>query len=136
MKTVLSFGTFDLFHLGHEDFLRQGRALGDRLVVVVARDETVSDVKGRAPEQSETVRLERVRACPSVDEARLGSLDDKYAVVEDIRPDVILLGYDQEAFVDRLEEAIKERELSVTIERAKPFHPELYKTSHLRNDHP
>jgi len=134
MKTVLSFGTFDLFHPGHEDFLRQGKERGDRLVVVVARDKTVRSMKGHEPRDDETKRLERVRACTWVDEALSGSINDPYAVIEHVRPSLILLGYDQDVFVDGLEDELKKRGLSTTvIERAQPFHPERYKTSHLRN---
>ncbi|MFA6429078.1 MAG: adenylyltransferase/cytidyltransferase family protein [Patescibacteria group bacterium] len=132
MKTVLSFGTFDLFHPGHEDVLRQAKALGDRLVVVVARDQTVRKVKGHSSVDDEQARLEHVRDCRFVDEARLGSQDDYYLVLDEVRPEVILLGYDQHTFVEPLEEELRRRGLSTVIHRAEPFFPEQYKTSLLR----
>jgi len=39
------FGTFDVFHKGHESFLRQAYCYGDFLVAVVARDKTVAKIK-------------------------------------------------------------------------------------------
>ncbi|MFV3382631.1 MULTISPECIES: adenylyltransferase/cytidyltransferase family protein [Pseudomonas] len=39
MKTVLTYGTFDLFHVGHLRLLQRLRALGDRLIVGVSTDE-------------------------------------------------------------------------------------------------
>lgn len=38
-KTVLTYGTFDLFHIGHLQLLERARALGDRLVVAISTDE-------------------------------------------------------------------------------------------------
>ncbi len=47
MKTVLTYGTFDLFHIGHLRILERARALGDRLVVGVSTD-AFNATKGKA----------------------------------------------------------------------------------------
>lgn len=39
MKTVLTYGTFDLFHVGHINLLKRARAFGDRLIVALSTDE-------------------------------------------------------------------------------------------------
>ena len=39
MKKVITYGTFDLFHIGHLNILKRARALGDYLVVAVSTDE-------------------------------------------------------------------------------------------------
>lgn len=39
MKTVITYGTFDILHVGHINLLRRARALGDRLVVGLSTDE-------------------------------------------------------------------------------------------------
>lgn len=129
MVTVLCFGTFDGVHPGHEAFFRQARDLGDRVVVVVARDVTVLDVKGQLPGLGEQERLRQVAAHPYVEEAHLGHPGDKYAIIEQIKPDMILLGYDQQAFTDALEEELARRGLLIEIRRAHPHVPEVFKTS-------
>ena len=47
MKKVIVFGTFDIFHPGHEYFLKKSKRFGEELTVVVARDKTVYEVKKR-----------------------------------------------------------------------------------------
>jgi len=89
MKKVLVFGTFDIFHEGHRYFLNQAKKQGDFLRVVVARDETVFQVKNKKSLNDEQQRLEKIKNSGLVDEAVLGSLEDKYAVVKDYAPDVI-----------------------------------------------
>ncbi len=127
--TVLCFGTFDRLHPGHEDYFRQAKELGDRVVVVVARDETVQDVKGHQPLQAENIRLEAVAHHHLVSEARLGLPGDKYRIIEEIRPDIILLGYDQQAFTESLEQVLRARGVSCTVKRANPYKSEIYKSS-------
>lgn len=39
MKTVITYGTFDLFHIGHLRLLQRAKALGDKLIVAVSTDE-------------------------------------------------------------------------------------------------
>lgn len=39
MKTVITYGTFDLLHVGHINILKRARALGDRLIVALSTDE-------------------------------------------------------------------------------------------------
>ncbi len=46
MKTVISYGTFDLFHVGHLRLLQRARSLGDRLIVAVSTDD-FNSIKGK-----------------------------------------------------------------------------------------
>ncbi|VVC71758.1 FAD synthase [uncultured archaeon] len=97
LKTVLAFGCFDVLHYGHLQFLQKSRELGDRLVVVVARDSTIRKLKEREPIFDENARLEMVSALKIVDDAMLGSEQgrSRYDVIKKVKPDVIALGYDQ-----------------------------------------
>jgi FAD synthetase len=131
-KRVLVFGTFDVLHLGHRDFFRQARALGDELFVVVARDATVQKLKGFTTQEPEQERLRSVQQCPEVTNAQLGRAGDKYKVIEEIRPDIIALGYDQRYYADALPAELAKRGLSISIVRLNAYHPERYKSALLR----
>ncbi|MFA6272092.1 MAG: adenylyltransferase/cytidyltransferase family protein [Patescibacteria group bacterium] len=131
MKKVMAFGAFDILHPGHVDFFEQAKKHGDYLVVVVARDNTINQVKKHIPQKPQDERLEAVQNHPAVDRAVLGYEDDKYKIIQEIAPDVICLGYDQVAFTELLEAKLKEFDLNTKIVRLKPFHPEQYKSSKL-----
>ena len=87
-------GTFDLLHIGHIYFLKEAKKLGDKLIVIVARDSTVRKLK-HEPVTPEKMRLQLIKELRIVDEAYLGKKDDMYEIVEEIKPDIIALGYDQ-----------------------------------------
>ncbi|MEA1926406.1 MAG: adenylyltransferase/cytidyltransferase family protein [Patescibacteria group bacterium] len=130
MKKIMVFGTFDIFHPGHKNFFEQARTYGDCLIVVIARDKTVLEVKGVLPKNNENVRLKMVRESNLVDRAVLGSLGDKYEIIKEKKPDVICLGYDQRFFTDKLEEKLEEFDLEDTvIVKMRSYHPEIYKSS-------
>ena len=61
MVKVMAFGTFDILHAGHIHMLREAKAYGDFLVVVVARDVTVLAVKHHSPKNSEEERLKNLQ---------------------------------------------------------------------------
>jgi len=130
MKTVMAFGTFDIFHKGHGYFLRQAKKHGDYLVVVVARDVTVKENKEEDPMNGEYERVTGVRKSGLADRVLLGSVEDKYALIQEYKPDVICLGYDQKFFVEKLQEKLAEFGLGKTeIIRLKSYKPEIYKSS-------
>ncbi len=68
MTTVITFGTFDVFHVGHLRVIQRAASFGDRLVVGVSADELNMSKKGRLPVFSEAERLEIVAALKPVDE--------------------------------------------------------------------
>jgi FAD synthetase len=115
-KLVLATGVFDILHLGHLYYLMEARKLGDRLVVVVARDETARRVK-RAPIVPEHLRVEMLRGLKPVDDAVLGDRDDFYRVVETLDPDIIALGHDQRHDPDKIRAELKRRGLRAEVIR-------------------
>jgi len=124
---VIAFGAFDVLHEGHEHFLRKARALGDYLVVVVARDSTIRKVKGKSPWQSEGERLAQLRTLDCVDEAILGGEGDKHEIIRKVKPEVIALGYDQEANEEELKEFGEVKRLSA-------FKPATLKSSIIKKE--
>jgi len=129
-KKVMVFGTFDIFHKGHENFLKQARKHGDYLIAVVARDKTVFSVKKQKTRNKEQRRLKILANNKFVDNTVLGNLGDKYAVIKKYQPDVICLGYDQKNFIGNLAKKLKEFGLDETrIIRLKSYYPEKYKSS-------
>ena len=107
---VMASGVFDIVHLGHLHYLQEARKLGDELVVVVATDATVRKMK-HEPITPGKMRVELVAALKPVDRAVLGHEDDIYKTVEEIRPDIIALGYDQRFDEKELEMQMKKRGL-------------------------
>ncbi len=97
MKTVVAFGIFDILHPGHIAYLEAAKQLGGKLVVVVGRDRIARQVKGKAPVMGEQVRLRIVRALRCVDQAVLGDRPGTYRVLVKLNPDVLAIGYDQDA---------------------------------------
>ena len=129
---VITFGTFDRFHLGHEAYLKQAKALGDFLIVVMARDKTVRKVKGRMPDFSEKERLKAVKNSGIADKVILGELKDKYEIILRFKPNVIALGYDQFVFTFGLRKFLIDNSIDAKIVRMNPYKPNVYKTSLMR----
>lgn len=110
MTTVMASGVFDILHTGHISYLEQARSYGDRLVVVVACDNTVRRRK-HEPITPDTMRARVVGALKVVDEAIIGKDGDMLDTVESVKPDIIVLGYDQSFDVAELSERLERRGL-------------------------
>ncbi len=67
MKTVITFGTFDVFHIGHLNILLKAGALGERLVVGISSDSLNQKKKGRSPLYSQEERMAIVSNIKGVD---------------------------------------------------------------------
>ncbi len=132
MKKIIAFGTFDVFHPGHEFYLKKAHELGDYLIVVIARDKNVLKSKGQKPANKEQKRLEIVKNSKIADEVVLGDLENKYAVLEKYKPYAVVLGYDQEVDLDELKRKLKDINLEAEIVRVKAHKPEVYKSSKLK----
>ena len=132
MKKVMCAGTFDIIHPGHLYYLSEAKKYGDKLIVVVARDDTSKAFKGKSPIHSERERLEAVRMLKIVDEAVLGKHGDIFNIIEEIKPDVICLGYDQKVQKQQLEDELKKRGIKADVVRIDAYMPNLYKSSKLR----
>ena len=132
MKKVLVFGSFDLMHPGHINFLKSAKKHGDHLTVVLARDSTIKKVKGKKPRFNEKERLKHIKDIGLVEKVLLGSKKDKLSVIKKLKPDIICLGYDQKFLVKELKEFIEKKKLSIKIKRLKAYKPHIYKSSKLK----
>lgn len=95
MRTAITFGTFDVFHVGHLRVIERAAALGDRLVVGVSADALNLRKKGREPVFSQAERLEIVAALKPVDEVFLEeSLELKRDYITHYAADVLVMGDD------------------------------------------
>ena len=134
-KRVIVFGIFDGVHKGHRSFFAQARNYGDELVVVVGRDEVCKKLKGKTPRFSEKERVKLVAVEPLVDKAVLG--DPKlstYSVLEQLNPNVICLGYDQQELKKDLQKWIEEESKGIKLVVAESYKPEIYRNSLIRRN--
>ena len=133
-RRVITFGTFDPLHEGHHDLFRQARAFGDELLVVVARDQTIRNAKGREPNTEEADRLAAVTSDSSVSDAQLGDEEpQKYALLHSLSFDVLALGYDQEPSDAEARTLLDVAgKTDVEVVRLQPFRPDEHKSSLLR----
>jgi len=131
MKLVMCAGTFDTLHPGHLYYLSEAKKFGDKLIVVVARDNTSQSFKGKKPLHNERERLEQVRSLKVVDEAVLGRHGNIFNIIEEIKPNVICLGYDQKVRKQELEDELNKRGIKADVIRIGSHMPHLYKSSRM-----
>ena len=102
-RTVITFGTFDVFHVGHLRVIERAAALGDRLVVGVSADALNLRKKGREPVFSERERMAIVAALKPVTEVFLEeSLELKRDYIQTYGADVLVMGDDWKGRFDDL----------------------------------
>eukprot|EP00947_MAST-08B_sp_MAST-8B-sp1_P005256 g5256.t1 len=102
-KTVITFGTFDLFHYGHLRIVQRAAEHGDRLVVGVSSDNLNWKKKQARPAVSEEQRMAIVRALDCVDEVFLEeSLEEKAAYCKQYGADLLVMGDDHRGRFDEI----------------------------------
>jgi len=101
MITVVTFGTYDLFHVGHLNILRRAKDLGDRLVVGVSSDELNYRKKRIRPTYPLDHRMAIVEAVRFVDEVFVEhAMEEKREYLLQHRADVLVMGDDWEGRFD------------------------------------
>jgi len=129
---VLAGGVYDILHLGHLAVLAEAKTCGDVLVVVVATDITVETLKGRRPVFPEEDRRALVESLKPVDAAILGYEDvgtGYEQVIDEVKPNIIALGYDQDSLARTITELVEKKKLNVRIVRLSKFDKEKYLSS-------
>lgn len=104
MRKVITYGTFDLFHMGHLNILRRAKAQGDYLVVAVSSD-TFNALKGKKAYHRDQERVAILEAIRYVDEVILeNDWEQKVRDVVDHNIDVFVMGDDWAGKFDFLKE--------------------------------
>jgi len=104
-RTVVTFGTFDVFHVGHLRVIERAAALGDRLVVGVSADALNVAKKGREPVFSQAERIEIVKALKAVDDVFVEeSLELKRDYLLRYGADVLVMGDDWRGRFDEFDD--------------------------------
>jgi cytidyltransferase-like protein len=124
-KIVLAGGVFDIIHPGHIHTLNAAKALGGVLVVAIATDKTAEKMKKRSPLHNQELRRELVSCLSMVDKAIVGHEDDIYQTVKEVKPDIIVLGYDQVHQEKFISDGCKRLNLNVEIVRLESPVPHL-----------
>lgn len=122
-RRVVVAGTFDIIHEGHVKMLWEAKKLaGDdgELIVIIARDENVRKFKGRDPIIDESSRAYIMKNLKPVDRVVIGERDPIESVAK-LKPDVVVLGYDQWAEESWLRKELEGRGLNVEIVRLPKF---------------
>jgi cytidyltransferase-like protein len=125
-------GTFDHFHVGHQYLLWRMFNKCKKLIIIVARDKTVEEIKKNKPFNSEQKRLARIKKefeafkNSKTIKIKLGNKKaDFIKTLKDYNPTHLYLGYDQ--YLDK--EKIKNKFPNLKIKRVKSYLPEFFKSS-------
>lgn len=108
MSCVITFGTFDMLHVGHLNILERARALGGRLVVGVSTDALNRSKKGRAAIHTYDERARIVAALRCVDAVfPEESLELKRDYLRQHRADILVMGDDWAGRFDELRDVCR-----------------------------
>ena len=124
-KKAVIFGTFDIIHPGHISIFRYAKNLAEELYVVIARDQNIN--KETQLIFNEQQRLKNISQYRIVNKAILGDLKNPLAFYEQLKPDLIVLGYDQYQNVDLLKQLKK-----IKVKKSQPYYEELFKTRKIK----
>lgn len=106
MKKVITFGTFDVFHVGHINILERAAQFGDHLTVGVSSDELNFSKKKRYPIYPENDRARIIKSLKFVDEVFFEeSLELKLEYIKQYNADVLVMGDDWTGRFDWVKEA-------------------------------
>jgi len=125
LKVVLAGGVFDIIHPGHIHTLNSAKRLGDVLVVVVATENTAQKMKKRKPLHNQEQRRDLVKSLSMVDLCVIGHEGDIFKTVEQIKPEIVALGYDQIHQEKFITDGCRKLNLNVKVARLQSSIPEI-----------
>jgi choline-phosphate cytidylyltransferase/glycerol-3-phosphate cytidylyltransferase len=102
---VITFGTYDIFHVGHVNIIERAKLHGDHLIVGVSSDKLNISKKGRPPIYCEDDRQHIIRSMRCVDEVFLEeSLELKADYIKYYNADILVMGDDWQGKFDHLQD--------------------------------
>lgn len=108
MSRIITFGTFDVLHIGHIRLLKRAKSFGSHLIVGVSSDELNISKKGRAPIYPLNSRLEILSSLRFVDDVFVeDSLELKAEYIRSTNADILVMGDDWQGRFDHLNEYCK-----------------------------
>lgn len=131
---ILTFGTFDTFHLWHQFYLEQAKIYWDKLVTIIAKSENVEKFKWSTPKFDEKERLRVVRKVGISDIVHIWDTANPLKWLDLYDPRVICLWYDQEWFVDVLREYREKKKLNLKVIRIPSFKENKFKSSIIKKN--
>lgn len=132
MKTVLTYGTYDLLHVGHINLLQRARALGDKLVVGLSTDE-FNEQKGKRSVFSFSERKQILESIRYVDAVIPESnWSQKAKDIQNHNVDIFVMGDDWEGKFDHLKDLCEVVYLPRTAEISTTYlkNKLIYETKH------
>ena len=108
MTNVITFGTYDLFHIGHHNILKRAKDYGDKLIVGISTDALNYKKKQKYPVYSENERKTILSSIKYVDEVFFEeSLEQKREYVLKYKADILIMGDDWKGKFDELNDICK-----------------------------
>jgi glycerol-3-phosphate cytidylyltransferase len=108
MTRVITFGTFDLLHIGHIKIMQRAKEYGDELIVGVSSDELNFEKKNIYPIYNQDDRMEIIRNIKCVDQVFLEeSLEKKREYILNHKADILIMGSDWEGKFDEFNDICK-----------------------------
>jgi glycerol-3-phosphate cytidylyltransferase len=115
MTTVITFGTFDVFHYGHLRILERASRLGERLAVGVSSDQFSLSKKGRLPVFPQEQRMAIIGALRFVDAVFLEeAFELKREYIREQRANILVMGSDWQGRFDDFNDLCEVRYLERT----------------------
>lgn len=123
-KRVVVAGCFDILHPGHIYLITEAMKLGE-VIVVVARDSNVLSIKNRPAVIPEEQRRFMVESLKGVTRAVLGHEgSDFFHVIEELHPDILLLGPNQMVSLEEIQKELRHRGLITEVHRLNMLYKE------------
>ena len=128
---VMLFGSFDYLHEGHLYLLNKAQEYGEKLIIVVAQDIIIKNIKGNTPDNPLSERISQLlKYLPDAKITKGDIQNESWSVIKNYKPEIVVVGYDQEGLKNAL---IKVQSIyNFKLVQIDSFKPKKYKSSLLK----